>query len=99
MDGRRDVLKDEMDEEVVGRIYGERVRYSYGKHILVHAFVFVNRYLRNVHISFQIFVHTSMDTLYHHVSKDSLPKDFGGNLDSVATYHSEFPLYTSTISV
>jgi hypothetical protein len=41
-------------------------------------------------ILFQMFVHTSMDTLYAHVSKDDLPSDYGGNLDSMETYHSEF---------
>jgi hypothetical protein len=49
--------------------------------------------------SFQMFIHASMDSLYEHVSKDSLPKDFGGNLDSMATYHSQFILRTSTTSV
>lgn len=30
-----------------------------------------------------------MNTLYKYVSKDALPKEFGGNLDSMATYHSK----------
>jgi hypothetical protein len=30
-----------------------------------------------------------MNTLYKYVSKDALPKEFGGHLDSMATYHSK----------
>jgi hypothetical protein len=30
-----------------------------------------------------------MNTLYKYVSKDALPKEFGGSLDSMATYHSK----------
>jgi hypothetical protein len=30
-----------------------------------------------------------MDTLYNYVSKDALPKDFGGSLDSLAAYQSK----------
>jgi hypothetical protein len=45
-------------------------------------------------IFFQIIIHTSMDTLYNHVSKDALPKEYGGKLDSLTTYHSEFSTTT-----
>jgi len=39
-------------------------------------------------IFFQILVHTSMDSLYEHVPRDALPKDYGGSLASIETYHS-----------
>jgi hypothetical protein len=38
----------------------------------------------------QIFVHSSLDSLYEHVTKDALPKNFGGNLDSLTSYYSKF---------
>ncbi|KDR08116.1 alpha-tocopherol transfer protein-like isoform X2 [Zootermopsis nevadensis] len=38
-------------------------------------------------MSRKIFIHTSMNTLYDHVSKDALPKEYGGKLDSLTTYH------------
>jgi len=39
-------------------------------------------------IFFQLFIHTSTDTLYEHVSRDALPMDYGGSLASIETYHS-----------
>jgi hypothetical protein len=47
---------------------------------------------------FQIFVNTSCELLHRHVTKDALPKEFGGNLDSMASYQSK--LYgTSTVGI
>jgi hypothetical protein len=57
---------------------------------------FHNAILINYTISLQIFVHTSCESLYQHVTKDALPKEYGGNLDSTASYHSKLH-GTSTI--
>jgi hypothetical protein len=40
-------------------------------------------------ISFQLYSHSTMNTLYEYVSKDLLPKEYGGYLNSLATYHSK----------
>ena len=39
-------------------------------------------------VFFQLFTHTSMDSLFEHVPRDALPKDYGGNRASIETYHS-----------
>jgi hypothetical protein len=41
-------------------------------------------------------VHTSCESLHQDVTKDALPKEYGGNLDSVTSYHSKLR-GTSTI--
>jgi hypothetical protein len=43
----------------------------------------------------QIFVNTSCELLHRHVTKDALPKEFGGNLDSMTSYQSK--LYGTSI--
>lgn len=35
----------------------------------------------------KLFIHTSTDTLYEHVSRDALPMDYGGSLASIETCH------------
>ncbi|PNF19943.1 hypothetical protein B7P43_G10378, partial [Cryptotermes secundus] len=37
----------------------------------------------------KIFVHSSFETLHKHITRDALPKEFGGNLDSLTPYHSK----------
>jgi len=50
---------------------------------------FHNAILINYTILLQIFVHTSCESLHQHVNKDVLPKEYGGNLDSLTSYHSK----------
>ncbi|PSN35126.1 hypothetical protein C0J52_26947 [Blattella germanica] len=35
----------------------------------------------------KLHLHSTMDTLLEHITKDALPKEFGGNLDSLTEYH------------
>jgi uncharacterized membrane protein len=58
-------------------------------------FVFHKVILAYYIIFSQIFVHTSYEPLYKHVTKDALPKEFGGNLDSMTSYHSK--LYNALV--
>jgi hypothetical protein len=52
-------------------------------------YAFHNVILTNYIIFLQIFVHTSLESLHEHVTKDALPKEYGGNLDSMSSYHSK----------
>jgi hypothetical protein len=53
-------------------------------------FLFHNASIINYTIFLQIFVHTSYESLHQHVTKDALPKEYGGNLDSMTSYNSKF---------
>ena len=55
-----------------------------------------NVILINYIIFLQIFVHTSCEPLYQHVTKDALPKEFGGNLDSMTSYRSKLYITSTT---
>jgi hypothetical protein len=46
--------------------------------------------LINYFIFLQLFVHSSIETLHDHITKDALPKEYGGNLDSISSYYSKF---------
>lgn len=56
-----------------------------------------NYYFSSQFTSFQLRSNTTMDTQYKKVSKDVLPTEFGGELDSLATYHNDSGSFITTL--
>ncbi|XP_021939899.1 alpha-tocopherol transfer protein-like isoform X2 [Zootermopsis nevadensis] len=53
---------------------------------VIEAFINIGKPFMNKELASKIFIHSSFDTLHEHVTKDALPKEFGGNLDSLSSY-------------
>lgn len=51
------------------------------------AFINLSKPFLKKELASKIFVHTSCESLHQHVTKAALPKEFGGNLDSMSSYH------------
>ncbi|GFG36891.1 hypothetical protein Cfor_08697 [Coptotermes formosanus] len=55
--------------------------------LVTEAFMNMSKPFLKKELANKIFVHTSLESLHEHVTKDALPKEYGGNLDSMSSYH------------